>query len=127
MTVSKHHAGAALTALIGFIIGITLKESSALQTHPPLERYEYRVLKERPGGEKLDPTRTRDPFRRAAPPKELEAFLNELGRDGWEVENLRIRKAMSEMRASRQGPGYYVYSAAGENDARFLRLRRRLQ
>ena len=114
-----------LTFALGVLAGGT-RQSSANQKSPTLERYEYRILKEYGVGRMLENPKNRDPFRVIEPPKELQDFLNKLGRDGWEVEDIRVRKAQSEMKANRQEPGYYLYSHAGETGPRFLRLRRRL-
>lgn len=129
MSILKHRAALPAIALLAFALGLVvgaIRDSSASQNAVPRERYQYRVLRERGVGERLQLSKQRGPFEPIDPPAGLEDFLNTLGRDGWEVEDLRIRAASSELKASRQGPAYYVYSHAGETGPRFLRLRRRV-
>ena len=119
-----------VVVILVFVVGALaagLTPSFATQKSSPPERYEYRILRERGFGKALEPAKKRDPFGVSEPPKELEEFLNKLGREGWEVEDPRLRPAHSGLKGSREAPGYYLYSEAGENAPRFLRLRRRVQ
>ena len=128
MQIGKNQLGVTLVALFAFVLGAIAggTRGSLASQGEPRERFEYRVLKEPSVGGRLGDTRTREHTGPSAPPNGLEELLNKYGKDGWEVEELRLRLAQSTLKGSRRGPAYYLYSNAGDTGPRFLRLRRRV-
>ena len=128
MRISKNFLGVVSVAVVAFALGLLVSgidSLSANQRTLARERFEYMVLPEQSVGRQND-IRTLGPLKPLTPPKGLQELLNRYGRDGWEVEECRLRPAHSTLKAARETPAYYLYSYAGETGPRFLRLRRRI-
>ena len=128
MRISKNHLGVIFVGVLAFALGTFsggTESSSASQRTRLHERFEYIVLPEQSVG-RQDDIRKLGPLEPLMPPNVLQELLNSYGRDGWEIEECRLRTAHSMLKAARQTPAYYLYSYAGDNGPRFLRLRRRI-
>ncbi len=128
MRISKNQLGVIFVGVLAFALGTFsggIESSSASQRSRLRERFEYIVLPEQSVG-RQDDIRKLGPLEPLMPPNVLQELLNSYGRDGWEIEECRLRTAHSMLKAARQTHAYYLYSYAGDNGPRFLRLRRRI-